>query len=126
MKELKRLDYLDLMRGFLILYVVFVHMSLTNGYITFGNHKGHVVFDIFSFFMVPFFINSGYFFCSCINKNTNSKRKIALIKDYVIRKVKKLLYPWAFWSVVSLAVFYIYRIVIQQTPVIDFTPPFSR
>lgn len=125
MKESKRLDYLDLMRGILILYVVFVHMSLTNGYIAHGNHKGHIAFDIFSFFMVPFFINSGYFFRSGVDKAKaqNVKEKYLLIKAYVIRKVKKLLYPYTFWFVVSLVVYYTYRIVIQHTWDIDYYYP---
>lgn len=105
----KRIEYLDLMRGLLILYVVFVHMSLTYGYISFGDHNGYAIFDCLSFFMVPFFVNSGFMFRSMDETYTqNFRANIVYVKNNILRKTKKLLNPYIFWFALSFAVYSVY------------------
>ena len=57
-----RLDNLDLIRGILILYVVLYHMSSQYGIINFQGTKSHIIFDLLSFFMAPFYFFSGFLF----------------------------------------------------------------
>lgn len=85
------------------------------GYISFGNNGEHLIFDWLSFFMVPFFINSGFLFYS--NKKFDPSKltfrtNIISIKNYLFKKSKKLLCPWIFWFVFSLLVYSISLIFI--------------
>lgn len=97
----KRFDYLDLIRGTLLLYVILVHMSQSYGLITFDGSKSNIVFDILSFFMAPFYFFSGFLF--------SNKRGF---KEYTINKIYKLLLPYLFWTIISLPIFYINRYII--------------
>lgn len=59
----KRCKYLDCLRGLAVLWVVIHHISLNYGVIKYGVcGEGITIFKLFSFFMVPFYIISGYFF----------------------------------------------------------------
>lgn len=61
--EKKRCKYLDCLRGLAVLWVVIHHISLNYGVIKYGVcGEGITIFKLFSFFMVPFYIISGYFF----------------------------------------------------------------
>lgn len=101
---MNRLNNLDFIRGVCILYVVFVHMSMTNGLISFQSMNGYTIFYMMSFFMVPFYVFSGYLF---------SDRRAP--KEYVSNKIKKLVIPYLFWAVLSAVVFYVYQYVTIRT-----------
>jgi len=64
-----------------------------------------------SFFMTSFYFFSGFLF--------SSKRSAS---DFVYNKVRKLLFPYVFWSVISLVVYYANRYILYGT--IDFSAPF--
>lgn len=89
-----RIQYLDLIRGGLILYVVFYHMSMQFGLISYESGNRPLLFSIMSFFMTSFYFFSGFLF--------SSKRSAS---DFVYNKVRKLLFPYVFWSVISLVVY---------------------
>ena len=82
-----RFRELDLIRGALVLYVVFYHMSLAYGYILFDSSDRPAFYFIMSFFMVPFYFFSGFLFSS--KRNTMS---------YIRNKFKKLVLPYVFWG----------------------------
>ena len=104
---------LDLIRGGLILYVVFYHMSLTYGVISFNSGDMPIFYDIMSFFMAPFYFFSGYLF--------SAKRSPI---EFVKNKTNKLLIPYLFFAIVSLIVYYINRFCLFGT--IDFKEPFRQ
>lgn len=87
---------LDLIRGFLILYVVFYHMSLTYGICSYEGDMP-IFYDVMSFFMVPFYFFSGYLF--------SSKRAL---NDYIKNKSRKLILPYVLFAGLSLVIYYIY------------------
>ena len=107
-----RLDNLDLIRGILILYVVLYHMSSQYGIINFQGTKSHIIFDLLSFFMAPFYFFSGFLF--------SNKREF---KEYVTNKIHNLLIPYLFWTAVSLPIFYISNFI--TTGEIHFISPFK-
>lgn len=94
MMQNNRIQYLDLIRGGLILYVVFYHMSMQFGLISYESGNRPLLFSIMSFFMTSFYFFSGFLF--------SSKRSAS---DFVYNKVRKLLFPYVFWSVISLVVY---------------------
>ena len=60
---MERRAYLDWIRGLAVLWVIIHHISLNYGFIKFGQcTEGLNAFTLLSFFMVPFYIVSGYFF----------------------------------------------------------------
>lgn len=61
--------------------------------------------------MTSFYFFSGFLF--------SSKRSAS---DFVYNKVRKLLFPYVFWSVISLVVYYANRYILYGT--IDFSAPF--
>lgn len=109
---MKRINNLDVVRGLCILYVVFYHMSLTYGIISFQSTNEHIFFNVMSFFMIPFYLFSGYLF--------SSKRSP---KEYIINKVNKLIIPYLFWGALSVLIFYIYQVIFYGT--VDLLMPFD-
>lgn len=101
MMQNNRIQYLDLIRGGLILYVVFYHMSMQFGLISYESGNRPLLFSIMSFFMTSFYFFSGFLF--------SSKRSAS---DFVYNKVRKLLFPYVFWSVISLVVYYANRYIL--------------
>lgn len=91
-----RIGNLDAIRGFCVVLVVIVHMSLTNGLIIFGVDNGYVIFDILSFYMPPFYFFSGFLFSDKRNPT-----------DYIRNKSKKLGLPYLFFGLLSVVVFWI-------------------
>lgn len=60
--EMERKTYFDCIRGLAVIWVVIVHISLNYGYIKFGQcSEGINAFTLLSFYMVPFYVVSGYF-----------------------------------------------------------------
>ena len=105
-----RIQNLDLIRGICILYVVFIHISLSYGLITFKDHGDYTIFNWFSFFMTPFYVFSGYMF--------SAKRTP---REFVKNKYYKLIVPYLFWTVVSLVAYYISQYV--RYGIVDFLMP---
>lgn len=103
MMQNNRIQYLDLIRGGLILYVVFYHMSMQFGLISYESGNRPLLFSIMSFFMTSFYFFSGFLF--------SSKRSAS---DFVYNKVRKLLFPYVFWSVISLVVYYANRYILTS------------
>lgn len=113
---MNRINNLDFIRGLCILYVVFYHMSLTYGFITFQSVNGHACFNVMSFFMTPFYVFSGYLF--------SGKRDT---REYLLNKSRKLMVPYLFWGVLSIVVFYAFQYVSTGTihPLMPFEGFFS-
>ena len=107
-----RRQNLDLIRGSLILYVVFYHMSLTYGFCSYEGDMP-LFYDIMSFFMVPFYVFSGYLF--------SSKRSI---KDYIRNRSRKLLLPYLFFAILSLVVYYISVYIVNED--VNFLWPYNQ
>ncbi|WP_349937110.1 acyltransferase family protein, partial [Bacteroides cellulosilyticus] len=61
------------------------------GLISYESGNRPLLFSIMSFFMTSFYFFSGFLF--------SSKRSAS---DFVYNKVRKLLFPYVFWSVISL------------------------
>ena len=57
-----RFRELDLIRGALVLYVVFYHMSLAYGYILFDSSDRPAFYFIMSFLWFRFTFSAGFFF----------------------------------------------------------------
>lgn len=97
---MERINNLDFIRGLCILYVVFYHMSLTYGLISFNSTNGYVLFNMMSFFMTPFYVFSGYMF-------SNRRSPKAFVKN----KINKLIIPYLFWGAISIIIFYAYQYI---------------
>lgn len=83
-----RLRWLDALKGFAILTVVYLHVH--NGYEYEGTFDGEIVKWITSFHMALFFATAGF----CFNYEvSNYKRKIQ-------RKLKSLMVPYLVWGVI--------------------------
>lgn len=99
---MNRITYFDTIRGFLMIWVLITHISLNYGIITFGEPvECHMSpFLWMSFFMVPFYVFSGYFFS--FNKS---------FKAFVNRKAKKLLIPYCTFTLFGIIVYTSYYIL---------------
>ena len=83
-----RLRWLDALKGFAILTVVYLHVY--NGYEYEGTFDGEIVKWITSFHMALFFATAGF----CFNYEiSNYKQKIQ-------RKLKSLMAPYLVWGVI--------------------------
>ena len=83
-----RLRWLDALKGFAILTVVYLHVH--NGYEYEGTFDGEIVKWITSFHMALFFATAGF----CFNYEiSNYKQKIQ-------RKLKSLVVPYLVWGVI--------------------------
>lgn len=97
----KRNCNLDCIRALAVLWVVIHHISMNYGVIKFGQcSEGMNVFTFLSFYMVPFYIISGYFF--------NVKKTFT---TFVRNKIKKLLIPYMTFTFWGLLIFEIYSFV---------------
>lgn len=93
-----RNDSIDAVKGLCLLHMLFLHLSIIYGIINFSGDGAGIYFHLMEFFMIPFFLFSGYFF----------SQKLEL-KDFLKHKAEKLIIPLAFWSIISLPVFYFYQ-----------------
>ena len=90
----KRIEYLDVAKGLLIIMVVVGHaMEIIN-----PTHDNYLLKLIYSFHMPAFFIISGYLFDS-------AKWNVKGFKSYLVNRINKLLIPCFFFE-------YLYGIVI--------------
>ena len=109
---MKRLDFLDEIRGLMILWMLIVHISLNYGYITFGVPFSRLsIFSWLSFFMTPFFFFSGY----CFKKDTEvtkflKKKMVSLVLPYFVYTLFGggiyLVYNYLKNGVIDLSIFY--------------------
>lgn len=90
MKNNKRIEYIDALKGFAIFCVLWGHslQNLKNGYDFFHNPMFEF---IYSFHMPLFFMVSGFFFRSSLKLN---------IKDFLLKKSMQLLLPCVVWAVI--------------------------
>lgn len=96
-----RVQSVDLFRGLMIIWCIFVHMSLNFGVIQYSDTSpSTTIYDVLSFFMTPFYFISGYFF--------SSRRDL---KEFVSNKAKKLVVPYLFWGLVSVLVYYLFMYI---------------
>lgn len=88
--------WVDVAKGIGIFLVVYGHMARGVYRADLGfNEEFFVFFDrlIYSFHMPLFFVLSGIFFLSSVDKRTT--------KNYIITKVDTLIYPFIIWSVIQ-------------------------
>lgn len=97
MKEQKRLDYIDRMRGFAILLVVMGHLFLPH---TVEGQGYPVAQMIYSFHMAFFFFLSGYMLAKTHKVDTNG------VRTFIIRKSQTLLLPYFFFCFIVPVVIY--------------------
>ena len=102
---MERKAYLDCIRGIAVIWVVVVHISLNYGYIKFGQcSEGVNAFTLLSFYMVPFYIVSGYFL--------NVKKHL---QQFICDKAKKLLIPYMTFTFFGLLIFEMFSLLKQGT-----------
>lgn len=95
---MKRLGYLDGIRGAMILWMLVVHISLNYGILSFGEPRGEIsIFTLLSFFMCPFYFFSGYLF--------SFQRSFW---DYIKNKIRKLLVPYCFFLLYGIVIYELY------------------
>lgn len=111
--QVKRYTSIDSVKGFCLLHMLLLHLSIINGEISYNGDGSGIYFHLMEFFMIPFFLFSGYFF--------SAKKDY---KEFIAYKAKKLLIPFVFWSAVSLPVYYISRYLI--TGEINLLGPFPQ
>lgn len=110
----KRILYLDQIRGLMILWMLVVHISLNYGYIKFGEPVTKAsVFTMMSFFMTPFYVFSGYLF--------SDKRNFS---DYTKNKIKKLIIPYFFFTLLGLIIYEAYYLIVYNTFDLNFVAGF--
>lgn len=96
-----RVDFIDRIRGLMILWMLVVHISLNYGYITYGvPFPKYSIFSWMSFFMVPFFFFSGYFF----------KPEVG-VQKFFWKKIRTLLIPYAFYTILGGAIYELYLLI---------------
>ncbi len=99
-----RLDYPDYIRGLMILWVIFVHISLNANIISFGiPFDKYSIYSWMSFYMIPFYFFSGSFLN--INKS---------FKDFLWSKEKGLVFPYIFFTILSILVYEIYLLIVES------------
>ena len=84
--EVKRLEFIDALKGFAIFLVIWGHVIMQ-----LGAYPNFIYSIIYSFHMPLFFILSGFFFKSSL--------KLTL-KDFLFKKSFQLLYPWFLWCLI--------------------------
>lgn len=89
---------IDAVKGLCLLHMLFLHLSIIYGSINFAGKGAGLYFHLMEFFMVPFYLFSGYFFSP---KSSSS--------EFIYKKAKKLIIPLAFWSAISLPFYYLYQ-----------------
>jgi fucose 4-O-acetylase-like acetyltransferase len=96
--DTKRVDWVDIAKGFGIVLVVFGHAArgLDSAGITF---RGFAQVDkfIYSFHMPLFFALSGFFFIASARKGG---------REYLRSKVSTILYPYLIWSLIQIVIQY--------------------
>ena len=85
--ENKRIRYVDFIKGFAMLTVIFLHVH--SGYNTDGKISEYLLKWITSFHMPLFFVCSGYFF----------KYEVKSYKKKITGKCKALLIPYIIWGI---------------------------
>lgn len=106
----ERLSYLDSYRGYMIMWVLVVHISLNYGYIQYGVPSGRYnMFTLLSFYMITFYFAAGYFF--------NNKRDF---RELFIRKSRSLVVPWIIYTIFGILVYLMYCYVVNEDIKINF------
>lgn len=101
----QRLDFLDIIRGFMVLWMLVLHISLNYGLVTYGQgFNASSLFSWMSFFMVPFYLFSGYMYSGNID-----------FKDYLWKKEKSLLFPYFFYMIFASIIYEIYYFTTHWT-----------
>ena len=101
----QRLNHLDFIRGLMIIWMLVDHISLNYGYIKFGDTTpGVTAFTLMSFFMVPFYVFSGYLF--------SNKRDFSA---FTMNKVRKLLIPYLAFTMFGIFVFELYSLIVKHS-----------
>ncbi|WP_288527185.1 acyltransferase family protein [uncultured Eubacterium sp.] len=85
-KARKRIEYIDILKGFAIITVVFLHVH--SGYDVEGTPAGYLIRYFRSFQMSTFFVLSGILY----NPNINN------YKDKIVGKIKTLFLPSVLWG----------------------------
>lgn len=98
-----RFDYLDIAKGFGILFVVWAHIMLTG-----VTHQ-----MIYAFHMPLFFLLSGMLF---------QRGKYDSFPQFLKKRAKRLLVPYVAWSVVTWCVWFVFRYV-RHDPVDSYWMP---
>lgn len=95
----KRILYLDVYRGIMLLWVLIDHISLNYGVIRYGiPQDGVTIFSIMSFFMCSFYFCSGYLL--------STKRNFA---DYITHKFQNLIIPYVVYTILGIIIYTIYQ-----------------
>ena len=108
----ERSSSIDSVKGLCLLHMLLLHLTIICGSVNFNGDGAGLYFHLMEFFMIPFYLFSGYFF---------SSRKP--FKEFVKYKARKLLVPLAFWSIVSLPLFYASRYLVNGN--IQWAEPFK-
>ena len=88
----KRIDYIDLLRGFAIFLIVFYHM------IGYSKNLSNILIYLSSFHVSLFFLISGF---------TYNLKDISF-KDYFIKKFKNIMIPFFIFSILFLIPYYLF------------------
>jgi len=89
----KRIDYIDLLRGFAIFLIVFYHM------IGYSKNLSNILIYLSSFHVSLFFLISGF---------TYNLKDISF-KDYFIKKFKNIMIPFFIFSILFLIPYYLFE-----------------
>lgn len=93
-----RNESIDAVKGLCLLHMLLLHLSIIYGTIDFEGNGAGLYFHLMEFFMIPFYLFSGYFFSKKLN-----------FKEFFKHKAHKLLLPLLFWSCASLPIYYFYQ-----------------
>lgn len=96
--DTKRVDWVDIAKGWGIVLVVFGHAArgLDSAGMTFSGFAEVDKF-IYSFHMPLFFALSGFFFLTSVKKGG---------REYLLSKVSTILYPYLIWSLIQILIQY--------------------
>ena len=109
---MERNGSIDAVKGICVLHMIYLHLSIIYGLIDFKGNGANLYFHQMEFFMIPFYLFSGFFFTKKLS-----------FKDFINHKSKKLLIPLLFWSVISLPIFYLYQYLLIGD--VDWISPFK-
>lgn len=102
-----RVSWIDAVKGFAILTVVFLHTY--NGYTYTGMIPGMILYWVTSFHMALFFVFAGYFF-----RLPDTTQEI---KDKAKKKLKGLIIPYVLWGVIIGFMVDNVRLLIRNKPI---------
>ncbi len=89
---------IDEVKGICLLHMLLLHLLIIHGTIDFTGTGAGLYFHLMEFFMIPFYIFSGFFF--------SNKRGF---KEFISHKARRLLVPLLFWSAISLPFYYLFQ-----------------